>query len=734
MASNELQSVSPVCSLCSKLYIDALKLSCLHSFCKKCLEKYIDKEGVNDKKLRCPTCNKPTHIPDAGIQGLPLDLRLSHLSELTGYQNKMKTNVPCERCRVANNVASKFCCKCCMFLCESCVKDHQLWRELKNHELISLNTYKKSNGKEKFKIEQPLPMCPDHNREELRFYCKKDETLVCRDCLVTTHRDHDRDDIEKVAEKERDQLNEVVPRIHDAITQLDEAIMLGKAMRKQVEGAQKEAAEKIDKMSEELIEAIQTRQKKLQQKCKEIAQGKDDVLANQIHQFEKFKETVSFLNEQIFDASNNHSAEELLSVNKTIKLQIEKVTHDFNMFLRDLQEDQSINTSLDISSLKDQISVLGYFPSVPEPDNCYVTGLSIPDAAIGCERKFKVILRDEKNQPLTGEAFFQYTITNKDIEDAPLPKVTITQSEAKDGTATLSITPDTTGEYELCVMVRNRPLNRFPFQMMVHPPCDYNNLLQANPTILNVESSQCGGIAVHPVSGKIYATNHNKNQVLVLSPDGTEIVQRIGSNDNAGGNLNTPWGIAIVDDVLYVASHNTRSIKKYDMNGEFKGEFGQQGNQLNGPTGVCSDGNGHILVADYNNKRIQMFTTSGDIVHSIACTNSPYDVAVDVDGNIHAAIYANSIIQVFVHDAKENKYKPPTQYSAGGNPTGITIDSNGYKLITDANNCRMRVIDPSGKEITYRGNCVYGVARDIHGAIYVAHNSNAQIQKFKTIK
>jgi DNA-binding beta-propeller fold protein YncE len=619
------------------------------------------------------------------------------------------------------------------------VKDHQRWRELKGHELIKLGKKDNegSNNTSSLKIKHKPPICPVHTDETMKFYCIQDEMLVCRDCLVTTHEGHKRDRIELVATTEKDKLDETTPKISEAIAKLDDAILKGGAMKNQVEGSRKEAVSEIEKMSRELIEAIEARKRILLKRCEDIAGGKQEVLSSQIEDFKKVKKRVSFLQEQAIDAITNHTAEELLSVKKTVADCIQKEMDNFDRLLLDLQEDHWINTLLDTNSLKEQIGGLGHFPSVPEPMNCSIEGICIPEAVVGKERKFKIILKDEKNQPLKGDALFQYSLVNKDVEDAPLlPQVAIIQSEDKDGTATLSIIPNTPGRYELSVMVRHTALAKCPFSVTVVEGRDYKALPADPQLVINVDRSQTRGIAIHPVNGTIYASDYSGNTVLVRLPDGTP-GNPIGSNDNAGGNLQGPCGVAIVDYVLYVVSYSTHSVKKYNINtGEFISEFGKEEEPLSNPLGICYDNNGHILVADQSNSRIKIYTSADDkLMKSIPCTHYPYDVAVDVDGNIHAAIYQSNYIQVFHHDhcESDNDYKKVTIYNAGGSmrtPTGITIDAEGYRMVTEANHNVMRIIDLEGAVIATHAGLLFGIARDKDGFIYVADVNNPHIRKY----
>ena len=391
-----------------------------------------------------------------------------------------------------------------------------------------------------------------------------------------------------------------------------------------------------------------------------------------------------------------------------------------------------MNTSLEVAHIIDSIESLGYFPGVPHLECCTIEGLGVQEALVGKERVFKVILRDEKNKPLEGKVFFQYELINKDDVDAPLPKVSITQSEKQnDGCATLSITVPNSGEYQLKVKIRNAPLViTDPFRMWAHPPRDYKEVNPDAPIELSVQKPASRGIAIDYATGLLYASDYDNNTVVVLQTDG-EIYKQIGSNDNAGGNLSNPWGVVVANDTLYVVSYSSHKVKIYALSGDFIGEFGENGNgpeQFANPRGITCDNEGHLIIADYNNNRILILTMEGKAVSPIPCRAKPVDVAVSVNGSIHVALESNSSIQVYTR-SDSGEWKENGQYSAGGNPTGIAIDCEGYRMVTNTSNT-MKIIAPDNSVIKTCNNVCNGVAKDSQGFIYVSHVNAAKILKY----
>ena len=57
------------------------------------------------------------------------------------------------------------------------------------HELIELGG-KKVSERASPNIGHQSVYCTHHEDEKLKFYCRDCETLICRDCIVITHKDH----------------------------------------------------------------------------------------------------------------------------------------------------------------------------------------------------------------------------------------------------------------------------------------------------------------------------------------------------------------------------------------------------------------------------------------------------------------------------------------------------------------------------------------------------------------
>ena len=713
--------LSLVCKLCDKPYQHKdgpLLLPCLHSFCKPCLTEYVKKAPTADNKMACPTCND--RFPQ-DINQLPINLRLSHLAKTATYEKQAEGgNVKCQKCEGTPKDATTFCCNRCKFLCDKCRRDYERILEDEDLEFIDLASYEKGE----FKIHSPPPKCPLHKEHKLELFCCDCKTLICLYCAQTDHQEHKKSSLLNASANEKAQLHQLTDGVDVALGAMDGCLQQIQDTRDKVKVSAEVAANRIDKICDELIKAVENRRKVLKGKCQDIAEGKDDVFSNQMVQVQHLRRNLGFAHLHALDSINSHAPEEILSIKKAIEARLNQTFDIYKRESMEPSEDDTINMSTEIVDLEEAIGKVGSFPSVPDPSQCCINGLGV--AIIGREREMSVVLKDDAGNPIPRKCPFQYRLrkVGEDPDEYIPPRVTVTHSN--NGTATLAFTPDQLGEYELTIMVRNRPIAN-PFKITAKQLSrDYSNFQNMQVTYKNVGGT-CYGVAVHD-NGTVYASDDSTNTIKVFKPNGEE--SQIGNSDNAGDQLSNPWSIALIGNTIYVVSRGNHTVKMYSTDGKFIGGFGGKGNgtgQLSHPLGICTDGTGRVLVADQSNKRIQIFTSQGVFIKSIRCSTSPYDVAVDPEGNIHAALCSNNHIAIY----SENGNLIDT-YNLGGKlqgPSAIHVDVEGNRFIGTENNAgAVQIADPTGTLIATRlVNRSYAVTTDKNGIIYVADCNNKRV-------
>jgi DNA-binding beta-propeller fold protein YncE len=163
---------------------------------------------------------------------------------------------------------------------------------------------------------------------------------------------------------------------------------------------------------------------------------------------------------------------------------------------------------------------------------------------------------------------------------------------------------------------------------------------------------------------------------------------------------------------------------------------GSDPGQFNYPTNVTLDNNGSIYVTDASNRRIQVFTSSGDYSYSIVTGHGSNGLALDSKGNIYVNDEGNHRVRVFTA-AGDYSYSIGTGSSGNAagqfnNPSGIAVDSNDNIYVSDALNSRIQVFTAQGN-YSYSFNAGFitsGITLDSSGNIYVSDNNNHCIQVF----
>jgi len=187
-----------------------------------------------------------------------------------------------------------------------------------------------------------------------------------------------------------------------------------------------------------------------------------------------------------------------------------------------------------------------------------------------------------------------------------------------------------------------------------------------------------------------------------------------------------------------------------------------------GPTGVASDAQGNLYVADTGSHRIHVFGPDGQLIRSLGGQgaalgelNEPRGVALDAQGNLYVADTWNARIVKYDpqgrplatwgsgdQDLGDGRRATITEGDAARNaasplgmfgPRGVAVDAQGNVYIADTGNKRIIVTDSTGTFLYQFGsagaepgqfNEPTGVALDAQGNLYVADTWNGRVQVF----
>ncbi|KAI6646898.1 E3 ubiquitin-protein ligase TRIM71-like isoform X1 [Oopsacas minuta] len=130
--------VTFTCHLCQYSVKRATFLSCLHSFCKTCIDQKVKQEG--NESIQCPLC--PSYEDDS------LELQSNPLPELINKLKQLKTNTDNLRCTDCvfgdpGETAVAYCVECKATICKIDLKSHEKYNI--GHLILQLHTLQESS-------------------------------------------------------------------------------------------------------------------------------------------------------------------------------------------------------------------------------------------------------------------------------------------------------------------------------------------------------------------------------------------------------------------------------------------------------------------------------------------------------------------------------------------------------------------------------------------------------------
>ena len=155
----------------------------------------------------------------------------------------------------------------------------------------------------------------------------------------------------------------------------------------------------------------------------------------------------------------------------------------------------------------------------------------------------------------------------------------------------------------------------------------------------------CAGLALHPVSGKLYCIDRDKGNVAILNDDLTPS-HTLNVKMPASSVMPACRDLAIDSKgMLYIVS-SSGVVLKFTPEGEYYatiGSAGDQNYQFGKPGCICIDSNDIMYVTDIQKCHIMMFTTEGEYLEDLRAYNDSnwyvsrcelHGVAVDKTGNV----------------------------------------------------------------------------------------------------
>ena len=683
------------CPICLEQFTNPKILPCFHSFCLHCLEDVAPELIEDDLYLPCPTCLSPCPNPDKGLASLPPSFVINNLSEVYGLMKKVSGDqqATCDNCDEAN----RYCKQCGKFFCTRCLDLHDQWKPNADHQTLSLEEVANTAYQLPHAKEEATDNCTDHNKP-LEIFCETCEELICDDCRVKKHKDHNYDVVIDAYKKHHGILEKssVQPLIeqYDRLTQ-DMTSLINR--REEVNQQGETTIEYIHHTIDQLRCLLDETEIELTEEVDVALQHKISVLDHQIEEVETALDQVRECREHIEQILKIGTPQQVLSTKSQMMSHTESI----------------------ISSVKDKT-----FQPLEESDIELVKSDKINEIHKNIGKVKHTSLVSSKVSalfrplPLTGQ---ESTITiSFDGSPVPVPPSLIScfltprdnsepiqcsvKESRQSGQYNVVFTPVTRGLHQLHVEVCDIEISGSPVNIPVLVPPEKRG------TPLKTISGLRGpsGVAVTD-DGLVIVSERDRNCISILDKKGKKI-RSFGFEGTERGQLKNPEGVAISSKgtILVADSYNHR-IQEFTMDGKCISCVGTEGNgplQFSFPQGIAVNRtSGHVVVAEYFNHRVQILNSNLTFSHMFGSKGSeqgqfnyPIDVAVDNERFVYVADCYNHRIQKFTFEGQfecsfGTKGSQPGQLYC---PSGVTLDENDLVYVSHQNDY-ISVYMPNGE-------------------------------------
>ena len=708
------------CPVCQDYFQEPKILPCLHYYCKGCIEALAKRSGGPNQPFPCPECRTPTLLPQGDPDQLQTAFFVNRMKELHAKLEKVqgKVEAKCEMC--SGGVATAFCRHCMDFICAECVKSHQRLKVFVGHEISTLAELKEGGARNIVTNPPPPLMCKVHE-EQAKIYCYDCKTLICRDCVVKDHRDHEYEFVKKAAPETKKKLMEHLTPLCEVQAGIQGAVRNMEGAKAEIVAMDESMTTSIKRSFQELRDILDKREKELLAETAATVEKKMNNLTVQQKKLEMSSGTIQSLVEFVERNIENATDEELMTFNTQMMTRISEET----------EKQQKANTELAPVEKADKVVIIGLASDLKKQCQDKASIVNLP-MNIAVEKAKAIHVVGQRSQlifRLTSQDGRPVTCMTPSVKAIIKSKVDGSCIEAgavctKQGTYQIEFTPTVRGRHQLEVMMYdNQPVLREPVEMFMKIP----------PTMLGEP------VRSFHIEGNAKCISLNLSEEILVTV-GKEIVvfDRSGkklysiSNDK----LTDPQGVAVSESGIFVADRGSHSLLKFDKTGKLLKSVGGEGRgkgQFQSPNGLTVVGD-KVIVCDGGNHRLQVFTSDLVFVRQFGSHGFgnglfilPVDVTHDKDGrNLYVSDFTSLRVEMFTMQGKYLRC-----LVAEGDitcPTGIATD--GKLLYISQLDGLLQIYRKNGDKVcsfpAMSGN-LWCVAVDQDGFIYVCSRINSQV-------
>ena len=728
------------CGICLEPYKQPRLLKCFHVFCEQCLQRLVGGEEEG-QSLPCPQCRQDTPLPVGGVPKLQGAFYIHNLFDIQDTLKKVSSSdqLMCNTC--AKREAVRFC-RTCGFVCGFCEEHHQYWPNLKTHEIIDLDTLTGDVTTLVPPLNKML-FCATHPSKKAKLYCETCDELICRDCIIRVHRDHQYDLVPESFAKQEKVIVDSLKPVGEQIATLERAVESVDTRCAAVVEQKTAVVAEIHTAMAHLRQALEVRETELVGQAEQTAQQKLKTLAAQRDGFELQLGQLRSCQDFVEESRRTCSQGEILRMKSPLVKQINDLTGSLKPEALTPAEQADMMFDISLAELVktcQQFGKLYCHPVVPE--KCLASGEGINKIAMrGQTVTVSVEVLDRE-----GEAYLRPvdSLRCELVASDGSSRVRGTVKRRNQNIYDISYQPRVTGEHQLHILIEEHPILNSPFTVIVLP-----NFTAPASTIGDLKGPL--HIALREEEQEKVVVEFRGHCVSIIS--GSEEKKSVGTRGSGPGQFTRPIGVATdKGGKILVTDQGNHRIHQLSCSGEHLRTIGTNGTgplQFQQPTGIAVHPHTRkVYVADCDNHRIHVLNSDLTYSNSFGRKGSsngkfdePYDIDTDREGNVYVADSDNHRIQVFTADGVYLR-----QFGKKGEgegelkvPVGIAIDTNNLVYVGEWENHRVSIFSTDGEFIKSFGrkgkgpvefDCPCGLAVDKKGTLYVCDFENNRIQTF----
>ena len=629
------------CAICQEHYTEPKVLPCLHYYCKQCILNLALRRGTN-QPFSCPECRKKISLPEGGVEELKTAFFVHRLKDMYSTVERVhgKVDVKCEGCTDSGDKAEAFCRQCAVFICKECIKQHKRMKAFASHEVNSLQDLKQGRTKEIAVKEPPTKKCHTHE-EPLMIYCFDCNSLICRDCTVTAHRDHKFEFSKVAAPNTKKKLLEELDPLREVSASLSRAVEEVQTTKQEVEAQGRAVTSTIQTSFDELHKILEKRRQEILQEAEGIVREKVNKLVMQEKNLSlahtEVQSTVDYTERFVSHCSDN----EVMSMHGDIRSQMKREIEEHGRADRIIEPVEEADMGVEVRCAEALQRLCQAQAKITQLLVENIIELATENRVNALSEAILTTRGSKRKVDVKAQV--------KSLHNGNIIKCTV--DETSPSYYSIRYTPTVRGRHELTVSVNGKQVASSPFPVFVSIP----------PTQLGMPVKIFGdvktplGVAINSL-GELMVTNYtditkidmkgNKKVLVKHSENRLKTPRRIATDgedniycvdewsakilkcDMDGGNVQVHevkqvkgqghWGVTVVGDEVMVCERNNKgTIMVYNRELQYmrRIEHGDMGEFKE----ISADCHGNLYVIDISNLCIHVVKDEGVLLRSFGC-------------------------------------------------------------------------------------------------------------------